>query len=1020
MTPKIADLALEVIPSVVANVLTSLLSKTGRSSSRSDSRLASSISKNESVKTLFQKASAGLGRRNLAFPAGKVDALKGFLISPELESIVKQVYSTKLTASGESHLSAIKQEFTISLALHLDTSEDRITAFAADLFDALIQACEQALEKAIGQDNMAALDSKASVRHNVLFEEIELIKRNLDFLTSAPRVSLKEIARFEERYKLVVEQRHGFITLPNLSIAQKVPLEQLYVPNNFFVLGRKDEVDREYAWSVSNARDLYPRPTLDARGLIGVLDRTVVVGNPGAGKSTFSQYVCHTFAGKTQKAGVTRSLIPFLITLKDYGAEKKARQCSILDFIEDTSNSRYQIKPPIGAIEYLLLNGRALVVFDGLDELLDTSYRREITADVESFCTLYPSSAILVTSREVGYDQAPLDPKRFTAFRIAEFDDQQVRIYATKRFAVDDDLTPEQKQAMPRSFLEESMSVSDLRSNPLMLGLMCTIYRGETYIPRNRPGVYEKCALMLFEKWDRSRQIDVRITFEDRLSPVMKHLAHWIYSDTTLQAGVTEARLINKAAEYLHNRFVEDVDVARKTARDFIEFCRGRAWVFTDTGSTGEGELLYQFTHRTFLEYFTAAQLVRTHATPDDLGNTLVPRIQKREWDIVAQLAFQIQNTNIEGAGDRLIEILIERADSVGQDGDWPLISFGVRTLEFLVPAPRIVRELTNRALVLCIRVGSIQYTNGYPIVHTSETQFAQEVITALASVASENQATVGDAFVKELSNFINGEGMEDSIAAFDIVQHLATHLYPRRNFRQTRPRAAVEYWAAIRQTLLTSNAEKIREQASKNIYLAKLAFYAGLISAFELASWHRVDALFLPTRSLIFSIQHEPIVDLLLKPESSQRKTSLDQLTGLARLFVDTPPPWIEIRRLGNFSRMRFPQYHRIVTRAKLTNGPLFAVFILYAIFLESTEKRAGLKDSLRFVESTKNPQIAAIRDLLLARYSEMDSTALAEVCRKSGFSSEQSSVAQLWAQKQSFFVRAKSKGTILFTVNG
>jgi hypothetical protein len=1007
MTPKIADLALEVIPSVVANALTYLLSKTGRIG-RSESRLANSVSKSESVKTLFQKASAGLGRRTLPLPAGKIDALKGFLISPELESIVKQVYSTKLIASGESHLPAIRQEFTICLALHLDCSEERIDAFASALFDALIQACEEALEIAIGQDNMAALDARAAARHSVLFEEIELIKRNLDFLTSAPRVGLKEIARFEERYRLIVEQRHGFITLPNLSIAQKVPLEQLYVPNNFFRFGRKDEDGREHAGSI-----------LDARDLIGVLDRTVVVGNPGAGKSTFSQYVCHTFAaGKTKKA--TRSLTPFLVILKDYGAEKKARQCSILDFIEDTSNSRYQIKPPLGAIEYLLLNGRALVVFDGLDELLDTSYRREITADVESFCTLYPSSAILITSREVGYDQAPLDPKRFAAFRIAEFDEHQVQTYAWKRFAVDDDLTLEQKRAMPRSFLEESASVSDLRSNPLMLGLMCTIYRGETYIPRNRPGVYEKCALMLFEKWDRSRQIDVRITFEDRLSPVMKHLAHWIYSDTNLQAGVTEARLINKAAEYLHNRFVEDVDVARKTARDFIEFCRGRAWVFTDTGTTGEGELLYQFTHRTFLEYFTAAQLVRTHATPDDLGNTLIPRIQKREWDIVAQLAFQIQNTNIEGAGDRLIEILVEKADSVGQAGDWPLISFGVRTLEFLVPAPRIVRELTKRALILCIRVGCIQYAKGHSILHTPETQFAQEVITALAITARENQTTVADVFVKELSSFINGEDMKDSIAAFDIVQHLATHLNPRRVYRQDRPRAAVEYWAAIRQALLTNNAEQLRERASKNIYLAKLAFHAGLVSAFELASWHRVDALFLPTRSLIFSIQYQPVVDHLLKPESSERKTSLDNLTGLARLFVETPPPWIEMRRLGNFSRMRFPQYHRIVTRAKLTDGPLFSVFILYAIFLESTENRTGLKDSLRFVQSTKNPQIAAIRDLLLARYSETDFTTLADVCRKSDFSGEQSRIAQLWAQKQSFFVRIKSKATSSSSVNG
>src|SRR5262249_2324126 len=156
------------------------------------------------------------------------------------------------------------------------------------------------------------------------------------------------------------------------------------------------------------------------------------------------------------------------------------------------------------------------------------------------------------------------------------------------------------------------------------------------------------------DRWDRSRHIDVQYTFEDKLSPVMKYLAFWIYSDSSLQTGVTESSLIEKATEFLYKRLYEDIDLARKTAREFIEFCRGRAWVFTDTGSTGDGELLYQFTHRTFLEYFTAAQLVRTHPRPSDLAPILIPRIERKEWDIVAQLAFQLQNNNIENAGDDL------------------------------------------------------------------------------------------------------------------------------------------------------------------------------------------------------------------------------------------------------------------------------------------------------------------------------------------------------------------------------
>jgi predicted NACHT family NTPase len=109
--------------------------------------------------------------------------------------------------------------------------------------------------------------------------------------------------------------------------------------------------------------------------------------------------------------------------------------------IEKMAGSVYQVEPPVGAIEYLLLNGRLLVIFDGLDELLDTSYRQQISANIESFSRSYPATPIPVTSREVGYDQVPLDPDFFEAFRLAPFDEPQVADYVEKWFRRDTGLS---------------------------------------------------------------------------------------------------------------------------------------------------------------------------------------------------------------------------------------------------------------------------------------------------------------------------------------------------------------------------------------------------------------------------------------------------------------------------------------------------------------------------------------------------------------------------------------------------
>ena len=88
-------------------------------------------------------------------------------------------------------------------------------------------------------------------------------------------------------------------------------------------------------------------------------------------------------------------------------------------YIEDTLERFYQCPSPPGLVDLLLLTGRAMVVFDGLDELLDTSRRADISARVERFCAEYPLAPVLVTSRVVGYDQARLDDGQFRCYRLA-------------------------------------------------------------------------------------------------------------------------------------------------------------------------------------------------------------------------------------------------------------------------------------------------------------------------------------------------------------------------------------------------------------------------------------------------------------------------------------------------------------------------------------------------------------------------------------------------------------------------
>ena len=664
------------------------------------------------------------------------ERLVAYLSSPEVELIVRQLFATSLVGSADdATMTSVKRELISSMSRSLDVDEQRIEPFAMRFLDGLVAIVEEALRKAMEGNILSAHEALAAARDRRLLDEISNLRENLSLLTSKPSLDVAEILAFEGKYREAVESVHAHIRPPHLDNGRRIPIEKIFVAPGISWIPRQRNLQSE---------------TLDFQVFLSGLYRGVLLGNPGGGKSTFLSKICHDLAaGYSDRLLAGREVTPALVVLREYGNKKKATSCSIVEFLGLQAASRYQIIAPEKAFEYLLLNGRLVVLFDGLDELLESGYRQEITSNVETFCKLYPSVPVLVTSREVGYEQAPLDEEKFETFRLAPFDDHQVKEYAQKWFELEEDYSLEKRIKKARAFFSDSAIVPDLRSNPLMLALMCNLYRSEGYIPRNRPEVYEKCSVMLFERWDKGREITVPLSFEEHIRPAMQDLAFWIFSNEELQSGVTEHALTERTTEYLRQWIFDDPQKAKTSASDFVRFCTGRAWVFTDLGTTPEGEGVYQFTHGTFLEYFTACYLVSTHQTPKSLSDQLAPRIGKGEWDVVAQLAFQIQSKQFRGGADELLTSLIA-TQTTDWNTRWRTLSFATRSLEFLVPRPPIRREVTRGALDLWLSLAK----------QGISTIAAHEHIGYLMAAAVDNRDTVADeirSFLKEAVNSPDG-----------------------------------------------------------------------------------------------------------------------------------------------------------------------------------------------------------------------------------------------------------------------
>jgi hypothetical protein len=608
-----------------------------------------------------------------------------------------------VVATDQRNEQDAREEIRLLLALHLDRSQDDMEVLATHLQRVLTSV----IRKLLSDSGVLASARKLRLgRSSLVGAEIAALGKNVELLRRAQFEAIAPLLLFERKYRGQVANAEGDIRLPDLDRARRVPLDAIYVPPQLspsrshrrLLRGKESWLDDEALVSTATFDCVEPfSRNIQSDDLVRRFHRVVILGDPGGGKSTLIQALAYRGAiGDSLVRSSDRSPTPIVIRVRDY---LTARPCALVDFIEKQCRSRYQIPVPDGAIEYLLLNSRACVLFDGLDEVLEVHDRVDVVGELEAFANAYPSIPIIVTSRVVGYDEAPLDPRQFEVLRLGEFDEGAVAEYARLWFGLMDE---ENTGASAEVFLDESQEAPDIRSNPMMLGLMCNLFHGEGSIPNNRPDLYAKCASLLFDRWDARRGIRARPSFEHHLRGAIENLAFTMV-ERSRGAVMAESAVVSVTADYLLGRLFERPAEAEAAAQSFVDFCKGRAWVLTDAGIL-HGERLFGFTHQTFLEFFAACFLARRYESPAELVRTLTPRIERQEWDLVSQMAVQVRAELSTGSDDILIALL-RRAGEVRADRRRrsTVVDFAVRSLAFLVPTPAVTRGVVKEALGFCL-----------------------------------------------------------------------------------------------------------------------------------------------------------------------------------------------------------------------------------------------------------------------------------------------------------------------------
>ncbi|WP_346959105.1 NACHT domain-containing protein [uncultured Arthrobacter sp.] len=379
-------------------------------------------------------------------------------------------------------------------------------------------------------------------------------------------------------------------------------------------------------------KDLKTHETVDSEDLISSLIpfRAVLKGAPGAGKSTFVGHFVQAMASPRDDGEGSPSVV---VRCREY--VRNAWNTSITDYAAQKTAVDRSTTLSASELENMLLTGQVIMVFDGLDEITDRSQRAEMVQRIHAFTAQYPPTSVLITTRSVGYERAPLDRTLFRQLELEEFSVEQVREYATRWF------THAGRAELIDSFMSESESVADLRINPLLLSLLCNLYRSSGEIPSNRRDIYADCAELLFKRWDAHRQIQVSHAVPRFANQLMQQIAEWFFSTTSAQSGVEERQIAKVISDYMVSDIGLLPDEARESAKEFLNFCADRAWLLGSEGTNERNERLYSFTHRTFLEFFAAEAMAREAPSPEELARRIREAFDKDSTSLVPELLIQ-------------------------------------------------------------------------------------------------------------------------------------------------------------------------------------------------------------------------------------------------------------------------------------------------------------------------------------------------------------------------------------------